>query len=143
MKNSESSKLKSFAHKVGQNWYHVVLLPKFRNPVFKQEHQRVLMSEAIVWICDRHKIEIFAKEIMDDHVHLFISCPSRYSIDKTVSILKGGTSYYIRKKHPPLRRYATFWSRGGMFRSVGSVSSEIVKKYIEKNNWDSSQRKLF
>ena len=140
--NSENSKLKSFRHKVGQNWYHVVLIPKYRNPVFRQDNQRKLMEDAIEWICSRHKIELFQYEIMDDHVHLFVSCPPCYSISKVVAVIKGGTSYYIRSKHTSLRRYAHFWNRGGMFRSVGNVSAEIVEKYIKKNNWALAQTKL-
>lgn len=128
---------------MGQNWYHVVLIPMYRNPVFKQSHQRKLMLDALDWLCPRHKIEVFAKEVMDDHVHLFVSCPKRWTIEKTISILKGGTSYYIRKHHPSLKKYKSFWSKGGMYRSVGAVSSEIVKRYIEKSNvWTSGQRKL-
>ena len=100
------------------------------------------MNEAIKWICSRHSIELFTFEIMDDHVHLFVSCPPRYSIVKTIAIVKGGTSYYIRSKHTPLRRYAAFWNRGGMFRSVGNVSAEVVSKYIDKNNWALAQKRL-
>ena len=140
--NSENSKLKSFRHQVGQNWYHVVLIPKYRNPVFKQEHQRKLMQDAIVWICARHKIELFTYEIMDDHVHLFISSPPKYSINRSIATIKGGTSYYIRSKHVALKRYKHFWSRGAMFRSVGTVSAQIVEKYISNNSWALAQKKL-
>ena len=106
--NSENSNLKSYRHKVGQNWYHVVLVTKYRNPVFRQDHQRKLMAEAINWVCPRHKIDVFKYEIMDEHVHLFISAPHKYSISKAIQIIKGATSYYIRRMHPPLRRYASF-----------------------------------
>jgi putative transposase len=139
---SESSELKRFAHSVGQNWYHVVLIPKSRYPVFAQEHQRDLAIKAIGWICSRHSIEIYAKEVMDDHVHLFISCPPDYSIRKLVQIIKGGTSYYIRSHHPSLKKYKAFWSKGFMYRSVGNVSAKIVERYIKfSNNWISSKQK--
>ena len=140
--NSDSANLKSFSHKVGQNWYHVVLVPMRRNPVFRQDNQRQLMNAAIDWICERHHINLFAKEVMDDHVHIFVSCPSQYSIAKTIRVIKGGTSYFIRSKHPPLKRCISFWSKGGMFRSVGSVSAEVVQEYIQKNNWALAQKKL-
>ena len=48
----------------------------------------------------RTHISIFTKEIMDDHVHLFVNCPSEFSVRKLLQILKGGTSHFIRNKHP-------------------------------------------
>lgn len=132
--SSESFELKKFSHSVGQNWYHIVLIPRARYPVFKNEYQRELAIKAINWVCSNHKLDLFAKEIMEDHVHLFISCPPDYSIRKLVGIIKGGTSYYIRKNHPPLKKYPALWSNGFMYRSVGSVSAELVEHYIKKSN---------
>jgi putative transposase len=128
------SGIKSFAHSVGQNWYHVVLVPRMRYPLFKQSHQRQLALEAFDWVCSNHHIDLFAKEVMDDHVHLFVACPPEYSVRKLIQLIKGGSSYYIRKNHTPLKNYPALWSRGFMYRSVGSVSAETVKKYIEQSN---------
>ena len=128
--------LKRFAHTIGQNWYHIVLIPKYRYPVFRQEYQRNLAIEAVDWICARHKIDLFAKEIMDEHVHLFISCPPSFSIRKLAQIIKGGSSFYIRNKHPSLKKYKSLWSKGFMYRSVGNVNADTVKHYIKhSNNW--------
>lgn len=131
---SSSSDIKKFSDFVGQNWYHVVLVPSHRNPVFRQLHQRQLMLEALDWLCPRHSIDLFAKEVMDDHVHLFVSCPPGLPIARLIGRIKGGTSFYIRKNHPPLRKYRRFWSKGAMYRSIGSVSAEIVKHYITQTN---------
>ena len=140
--NSESSELKKFAHSIGQNWYHVVLIPRGRYPVFAQAHQRDLVSKASKWVSCRHLIDVYAKEIMDDHVHLFVSCPPDYSIRKLVQIIKGGTSYYIRSHHPSLRQYKGLWSKGFMYRSVGNVSAKIVERYIKfSNKWINSRQK--
>ena len=142
MNSANSPELKRFGHSIGQNWYHVVLIPKRRYPVFAQDHQRRLGVEAIEWICDRHSIEIFTKELMDDHVHLFVSCPPNFSIRKMIQIIKGGTSYYIRRKHPPLKKYKALWSKGFMYRSVGNVSAQIVDRYIRNSNqWTGSNQK--
>lgn len=142
MNSENTNELKKFAHNVGQNWYHLVLIPKGRYPIFEQPFQRQLAIEGIDWICSRHNIELFAKEIMDDHVHLFVSCPPEFSIRRLVQIIKGGTSYYIRKNHPYLKKYKALWSRGFMYRSVGAVSAEVVKAYIDdSNNWTPFKQK--
>ncbi len=141
--NSENSSLNKFAHNLGQNWYHVVLIPKKRYPVFQNEIQRNVMNDAIDYVCKRHNLDLFTKEVMADHVHLFIDCPPHFSIRKMLQIIKGGTSFYMRSKLPRLKVYLSLWSRGAMYRSVGAVSAEIVKKYIDKSNvWDNSQTKL-
>jgi len=140
--DSENYGLKKFSHSVGQNWYHIVLIPKGRYLVFAQVHQRALAIKAIDWVCSNHKLELFAKEVMDDHVHLFVACPPDLSIRRLVQIIKGGMSYYIRKNHPPLKKYKAFWSKGFMYRSVGAVSAEIVESYIKSSNrWICSRQK--
>ena len=141
--NSENSSLKTFSHNLGQNWYHLVMIPRCRYAVFKSMYQHKLMCDAIDLICQRHKISLFAKEVMDDHVHLFVSCPPDFSIRKMIQIIKGGTSYYVRSAHPSLRKYPALWSRGCMYRSVGAVSAEVVKRYIaNSNHWQEDQKTL-
>lgn len=140
--NSGSSGLNKFSHSIGQNWYHVVLIPKYRYPVFRQPHQRLFAIEGIDWICKRHAIKLFTKEVMDDHIHLFISCPPDCSIRRLIQLIKGGVSYYIRQKHPPLKRYKTLWSKGYMYRSVGAINAEVVQRYIKNSNhWESAHQK--
>ena len=136
--------LKSFSRNVGQNWYHIVLVPKARYPVFESKILKDIADDAFVYVSKKHNIELFAKEVMPDHVHLFVSCPPDYSIRKLFRILKGGSSYYIRTKYSLLKKYPHLWNRGTMYRSIGSVSSETVKHYIEKSNdWmKTKQRKL-
>lgn len=142
--NSENYELKNFSHKIGQNWYHVVLVPKYRYPVFANKLQHELMQAALIDTCKRHSIDLYEHEIMSDHVHIFISCPPSFSIRKLIHVIKGATSYYIRSNHKPLRRYKSLWNTGAMYRSVGNVSAETIKRYIaESNNWiDDNQKKL-
>lgn len=138
MGSVNSIDLKSFLHSKGQNWYHVILIPRARCPVFKYPVTKQLCEEALVEVCKNHKIDLFSFEIMPDHVHLFISCPPRKSILKICAVIKGATSFYIRSKMPSLRRYPRLWSKGIFFRSVGNVSAKATKNYIENskgNRW--------
>lgn len=137
-----SSDIKRFAHSIGQNWYHVVLVTKRRGKIFQWEATKILAEKAFSWICERHNIDLFAKEVMPDHVHLFVSCPPEYSVRKLFRVLKGGSSYYIRKNYPSLKKFKHLWNRGTMYRSVGNVSSETIKHYIkESNNWSRTKQK--
>jgi putative transposase len=53
-------------------------------------------------------------------------------IDKVVSRIKGRTSNVLRREFPELRRkLPTLWTRSKCIISVGSVSLDVVKAYIQ------------
>jgi putative transposase len=133
--DSNSSELKRFSHNLGQNWYHIVLVPTHRRKIFQWKETKDIAEQAFDWVCSNHKIDLYAKEVMDNHVHLFVSCPPDYSVRKLFQILKGGSSYYIRRHYPSLKKYKTLWTRGTMYRSVGAVNAETIKHYIDSNPW--------
>ncbi|MBU4300738.1 MAG: IS200/IS605 family transposase [Nanoarchaeota archaeon] len=136
--NRVSSDLKSCSHSKGQNWYHVIIIPRARYPVFRYEPTKRLCEEGIKQVCKNNCIDLFTFEVMPDHVHLFISCPPRKSILRICAVIKGGTFHYIRDKMPSLQRYLRLWSRGVFYRSIGSVSADAVKNYIDNskgNQW--------
>jgi len=136
---SKSDELNKFCHSVGQNWYHIVLVTKNRRRLFQWKETNAIANRAIELVCLKHNISIFTKEVMNDHVHLFVTCPPEFSIRKLMQVLKGGTSYEIRKNYPSLYKYKSIWSKGGMYRSLGSVSADIVRRYIDTSNiWKAS-----
>lgn len=138
MVSRKNDELKSLSHSKGQNCFHVILVPRARCPVFKYEITRKLCEEGLVKTCKRNKIDLLTYEIMPDHVHIFISCPPRKSILRICAIIKGGTSHHVRSKMPSLRRYPRLWSKGVFYRSVGNVSAEAIRNYIENssgNKW--------
>jgi putative transposase len=132
--NSQTKELHKFCHSVGQNWYHVVLVTQRRRRLFQWKETNTIAHQAIDLVCKNHNISIFTKEVMNDHVHLFVSCPPEFSIRKLLQVLKGGTSFEIRKNYPSLYKYSSIWSKGGMYRSLGSVSADIVRRYIDTSN---------
>jgi putative transposase len=132
--NKKNINLDKFCHSVGQNWYHIVLVTHKRRRIFQWKITNAIANEAIEIVCNKHKVSIFTKEVMSEHVHLFVTCPSNYSIRRLIQVIKGGSSYHIRKNFPSLKKYDRIWSKGCMYRSLGSVSAEIVRKYIDNSN---------
>ena len=58
------------------------------------------------------------------------------SISKIVNLMKSYTTYHIWKRYPKYLRKQfwkehTFWTDGYFACSVGNVSEEMLKKYIE------------
>ncbi|MNY32459.1 Transposase IS200 like protein [compost metagenome] len=77
--------------------------------------------------------EIVNMEIMPDHVHLLIRCDPQFGIHKVVKHLKGYTSRILRQEFKKLTsRLPSLWTNSYFVATVGSVSLETVKRYIEE-----------
>jgi putative transposase len=77
-------------------------------------------------------VTIEALEIMPDHVQLFIQSDPTEAPQRLANQFKGYTSRLLRQKFPQLRsRLPSLWSRSYYVETIGHVSEETVKKYIE------------
>ena len=71
-------------------------------------------------------------EVMPDHVHLLLDADPTIGINTTVSRIKGKTSHILKREFPELKRkLPTLWTRSKFIATVGSVSLDVVKQYIE------------
>jgi putative transposase len=74
-------------------------------------------------------------EIKDDHVHLFLSAPPRYSPAEIVQVIKSISGKMVFREFPEIKKQlwgGEFWSDGYFVRSVGDkVTSEIIRRYIK------------
>ncbi len=75
-------------------------------------------------------------EFGPDHIHLFIGDWKDYAVSQLVKLLKGFVSFMMRKNHWKLFNDLLwgnrFWSSGYFYRTVGSVTGETIKFYIEQ-----------
>lgn len=111
--------------------YHIVWTPKYRRSVLSEPIARRL-KELLLLKAQEMEVEIEAFEIMPDHVHIFVSSDPTESPAHLVNQFKGFTSYTLRQEFPELKsRLPTLWSRSYYVGSVGNVSEQTVKKYIE------------
>ncbi len=124
-------KYKTTRHLVYSCQYHVVFCPKYRRPVLKGDIERRL-KELILEKQEELEYEVLDMEIMPDHVHLLLDVNPRIGIYKVVSGIKGYTSHVLREEFPELkRRLPSLWTLSRFISSVGAVTLEVVKKYIE------------
>jgi hypothetical protein len=74
-------------------------------------------------------------EIAEDHVHIFLGFPPRYSISQVVQRLKGRCARGIFQRYPEVKKElwgGEFWEDGYFARTVGDkVTKDVIKKYIE------------
>ena len=127
----------SFKHGYGQNAYHLVFVPKCRYKYFAYPGVKKLCEQSFIEVADKHDFKIYALEIQLDHVHLFVNFAPSYSVSRVVQLFKGNSAYKILHKFPHLRntflRKGHFWSAGKFYRSVGNVTSDTIKHYIEQS----------
>ncbi len=141
----------SSSHAVGEANYHIQLTPAYRCPIFADECVRVLTRDYMLAAAMRWKITISAISFGPDHSHVFCAQCKNYSVAKLVGLLKGFSSYMMRKNHAnllhPWLRKKKFWSGGYFYRTVGAVNAVTVRRYVEESqskHWkvEKAQRSL-
>ena len=111
--------------------YHIVFCPKYRRKVLTPPIDARL-RELFLEKQEDYGYEVIEMEVMPDHVHLLLDANPQIGINKIVRDIKGYTSHTIRKEFPWMKkRLPSLWTRSKFISTVGTVSLEIVKKYIE------------
>lgn len=128
------SPLRRSKHCVYDLKYHFVWIPKYRKEVL---NGRVAnrMKEIFGEIAEQYEIEIDTMEVMDDHVHLFLSVPPKYSPAVVVQRIKSISAKIIFREFPEIKKNlwgGELWNDGYFVRSVGDkVTAEVIRKYIK------------
>jgi len=111
--------------------YHLIWCPKYRRPVLVGEVEdrlRQLLNKKAVEL----ETSIEQMEIMPDHVHLFVKSTPVHAPHFIVQQLKGYTSRILRQEFKGLRsRIPTLWTRSYYCESIGHISEETIRRYIE------------
>ena len=126
--------IKRTSHAVYDTRYHLVWAPKYRKWILRGEI-RETAKELFRQVLEARDCEVEEMEMAEDHVHIFVSIPPRYSIGEMVRVLKSVSAKEIFRRHPEVKRElwgGEFWEDGYFVRTVGDkVTSEIIKKYIK------------
>ena len=81
-----------------------------------------------------------------NHIHVLVSAPSYLSPAKIAQYLKGKSSFRLMQEFPALRkRYwgSHLWGRGYFCSTVGAVTEEMIKKYIEDQSDEPANFKVW
>lgn len=129
---NKNKKYKNIDHLFYSCQYHVIFCPKYRRKVLKNNVE-IRLKEIFNDIAKQYKFNILEMEIMEDHVHLLIDCNPRFGIMQCINKLKGISSKILRNEFPVeiKQKIPTVWTRSSFISTVGSVSLETVKQYIE------------
>lgn len=124
-----SSKL---AHSVWECKYHVVWIPKYRRKVVYGQLRKDI-GAILRRLCEYKGVRIIEATACQDHIHMCLSIPPKYSISSIVGYLKGKSAIEIFERHSSLRqnfRGHHFWARGYYVSTVG-LDEAKVRNYIK------------
>lgn len=112
--------------------YHVIFCTKYRKLLLFNETVQNRTKELLTQTAQEFQFNIIEMEVMKDHVHLLVDVNPRFGIRKAIKELKGRTSRFLREEFSSIKTKAPcLWTGSYFVSSVGSVSLETVKKYIE------------
>ena len=140
--------IKRAKHAVYDLKYHLVWIPKYRKDILGGEVSRYL-KEIYQRISEEYGFKIDTMEVVEDHVHIFLAAPPRYSPGQLVQIIKSISAKEVFKRFPGLKKQlwaGELWNDGYFVRSVGDeVTADVICHYIEYQNHedDSNQLNLF
>ena len=126
--------LKRTKHAVFDLKYHLVWVPKYRKHILVGEVAQYT-KEVLQRIADEYGFWVDTMEVTEDHVHVFVEAPPRYSPAQVVQIMKSISAREVFQRFPQLSKQlwaGELWSDGYFVRSVGDqVTAEVIRRYIE------------
>lgn len=114
--------------------FHLVFVTKYRKHVFNSEEKRQVMKEILQSIADMYDITIQELDVMPDHIELLISFNPKHAPSSIVKTIKGRSAREWFKQYPQTKKdvwKGHLWSPSFFMSTIGDVSKEVVKKYIE------------
>ena len=136
------TKLIVSSHAVGESNYHLQLTPAYRRDIFNDPLVAELTLAYISEKLKENKVILSGYGYGPNHLHLFVSNVRFVSEIKLVQLIKGFSSYMMRKGHNYMFQHKLwgkkFWSEGHFYRSVGAVTRDSMQWYVtegQKKHW--------
>ena len=74
----QCSDLQKLAHAVWQRKYHIIWCPKYRFRILRGALQKSV-GEILYQLCEWKKLEVLEMNVQEDHVHVVLSIPPKFS----------------------------------------------------------------
>lgn len=128
-----------FNHEKYKMKYHIIFSTKYRKKCLKnistniKEYMKIAESKQNKWKIEYMEID----SIKNDHIHFMINATPTCQISEIIHSLKQISTYYAWKNnHDYLKKFYWsekhyLWTRGYFCTTIGDVSENILKHYIE------------
>ena len=129
-------------HSIYKLQYHLVVVTKYRNKVINFEINKRLKEIVFNLFETKWKLKIIEVETETDHIHIVFEGNPQTQLSKLINNFKTVSSRLIRKEFKEhISNYywkIPFWSPSYCITSIGGVSLEVIKKYVQSQNKPSS-----
>ena len=132
---------KSLSHTRWDCKYHVVFIPKSRQKLIFGGIRNHL-GDVFHELARQKGVVIEEGHLMQDHVHMCLSIPPKFSVSNVVGFIKGKNAISITRQFKGRRRnYAgeEFWARGYFVSTVG-LDEDMVREYIRNQEKQDEHR---
>ena len=121
----------SLSHSRWDCKYHLVFVPKFRKKKLYGEIRQYL-GKVFHELARQKGCEILEGHMVQDHVHMLIRIPPKYSVSQIVGYIKGKSAIAVARQFNGRTRNFNgehFWARGYAVSTVGYDEIK-TKEYI-------------
>ena len=130
-------------HSVFLLHYHLVLVVKYRRKVLNDTISKRL-REIFENIAPNYNITVEEWNHDVDHVHVLLKGHPNTEFSKFINAYKSASSRLIKKEFPHIRKFLwkeLFWSRSFCLLTIGGVTIDTIRHYIETQGEKENQRK--
>ena len=116
--------------------YHLVWIPKYRRRILTGEGQKET-KRLIAECSEQQGLTLLALETDEDHIHIFVSAPPRFSPALIANLLKGSSSRYLREQFPHLKKVCGkdhLWTQSYYVGTSGVITEQDIRMYIAECN---------
>ena len=127
------STFESLSHSKWDCKYHVVFIPKGRKKSLYGKIRKFL-GPVFHELAGQRRSEIMEGHMVQDHVHMLIRIPPKYSVSEVIGYIKGKSAITVARQFGGRKRNFNgekFWARGYAVSTVGFEEGQI-RKYIKQ-----------
>jgi putative transposase len=138
------TKLYRLEHSTYVCQYHIVWIPRYRGKVLADTYIKQELKRIFKFICKWKGFTIVAWHIGDDHIHLYLIIPPKYSVSYSIQVLKSKSANWLKKKTKRFPQ-GNLWARGYFVSTIG-INEQVIINYIKNQDHkrvDIENMKLF
>ena len=110
----------------------MVFIPKYRKKVLYGEIRDFLRKQ-LRELANQKGCQIIEGSMVQDHVHMLISIPPKYSVAEIVGYIKGKSAIAVARQFGGRTRHLNgenFWARGYAVSTVG-FNKDQIRTYVK------------
>jgi putative transposase len=135
-----TSSFESLSHSRWDCKYHVVFIPKCRKKALYGKIRKFL-GPVFHELAGQRNSKVIEGHMVQDHVHMMISIPPKYSVAEVIGYMKGKSAIAVARQFGGRQRNFNgerLWARGYAVSTVG-LEAEKIRAYIKNQEQLDSQ----